>query len=283
MKRVFFVVAMVLSLAGCGQASKAPQVKTDTGVESASAEVKTLQMEDGLKVTWLQDVGRKQARSIFADASDALVDSLGLQDGVPSTISAFLVEKDGVRMLFDAGLGRGKGRVLPLLDSLGVKTSEIDYLYLTHLHGDHIGGMMDGDKVEFPNATVWVSRMEYEGWMAMPDDRKAQVVKTFDAYKKQLRQFEFGDVLPCGVLPINAVGHTPGHTVYQLGQLLVIGDLIHGAALQLANPDICPSFDMDKTASTASRKRILAYARENGLLMAGMHLPAPAFLEPEGR
>ena len=89
--------------------------------------------------------------------------------------------------------------------------------------------------------------------------------------------------MPCGVLPINAVGHTPGHTVYQLGQLLVIGDLIHGAALQLANPDICPSFDMDKTASTASRKRILAYARENGLLMAGMHLPAPAFLEPEGR
>ena len=100
MKRVFFVVARVLSLAGCGQASKAPQVKTDTGVESASAEVKTLQMEDGLKVTWLQDVGRKQARSIFADASDALVDSLGLQDGVPSTISAFLVEKDGVQILF---------------------------------------------------------------------------------------------------------------------------------------------------------------------------------------
>ena len=278
MKRTFFVMAMVLSLVGCGQASKAPQVKAEAGTD-ASGEVKILQMEDGLKVTWLQDVGRKQSRSIFADASDALVDSLRLQDGVPSTISAFLVEKDGVQLLFDAGLGRGKGRVLPLLDSLGVKTSEIDYLYLTHLHGDHIGGMLEGDKVEFSNATVLVSRMEYEGWMAMPDDKKAQVVKTFDAYKKQLKCFEFGDVLPCGVLPINAVGHTPGHTVYQLGRLLVIGDLIHGAALQLANPDICASFDADKEAARASRKRILQYAHDNGLLMAGMHLPAPAFLE----
>ena len=280
MKRVFFVVAMVLSLAGCGQASKAPQVKTDTGVESASAEVKTLQMEDGLKVTWLQDVGRKQARSIFADASDALVDSLGLQDGVPSTISAFLVEKDGVQILFDAGLGRGKGRVLPLLDSLGVKTSEIDYLYLTHLHGDHIGGMMDGDKVEFPNATVWVSRMEYEGWMAMPDDRKAQVVKTFDAYKNQLRQFEFGDVLPCGVLPINAVGHTPGHTAFRLGRVLVVGDLMHGAALQKPHPEYCASYDESKEQAIAARKRLLKEAADKGLVMAGMHFPAPAFELP---
>lgn len=278
MKRAFFVMAMTLSLAGCGQASKAPQV-AETGTATESGELKTLQMEDGLKVTWLQDVGRKQSRNIFADASDALIDSLGLQDGVPSTISAFLAEKDGVKMLFDTGLGRKAGRVLPLLDSLGVRTSEIDYLYLTHLHGDHIGGMLDGDKVEFPNATVFVSRMEYEGWMSMPDDKKAQVVKTFGAYEKQLRLFEFGDVLPCGVLPINAVGHTPGHTVYQLGRLLVIGDLVHGAALQLANPDICASFDADKAASRASRKRILEYAHDNGLLMAGMHLPAPAFLK----
>ena len=282
MKRTFFVIAMILSLAGCGQASKAPQAEAETGAEAVPAsnnEVKVLQVENGLKVTWLQDVGRKQARSIFADASDALVDSLGLQDGVPSTISAFLVEKDGMQILFDTGLGRKAGRVLPLLDSLGIRTADVDYLYLTHLHGDHIGGMLDGDKLEFPNATVFVSRTEYEGWMAMPDDKKAQVVKTFDAYNKQLHLFEFGDVLPGGVLSINAVGHTPGHTVYQLGRLLVIGDLIHGAALQLVDLNICPSFDMDKEASTASRKRILQYAHDNGLLMAGMHLPAPAFLE----
>ena len=71
--------------------------------------------------------------------------------------------------------------------------------------------------------------------------------------------------------------HSPGHTVYQAGKLLVIADLIHGAALQLEHPEICASYDMDKDAAVKSRKHFLRYAKENGLTMAGMHLPPPGF------
>ena len=104
--------------------------------------------------------------------------------------------------------------------------------------------------------------------------------KLVEAYKGRMHFFEFGDTLPGKVVALEAVGHTPGHTVYQAGKLLVIGDLIHGAALQLAHPDICASFDMNPEDAVRTRKRFLQYAKENGLIMAGMHLPAPAILAP---
>lgn len=104
----------------------------------------------------------------------------------------------------------------------------------------------EGDSVVFLNAEVYASKVEYDAWMAMPAERKAQVVKTMDAYKERLHLFEFGDTLPGNVVAMEAVGHTPGHTVFQSGKLLVIGDLIHGAALQLEHPEYCASYDMDK-------------------------------------
>ena len=63
------------------------------------------------------------------------------------------------------------------------------------------------------------------------------------------------------------------------GKLLVIGDLMHGAALQAGHPEICATYDMDKENAIKSRKTYLQYARENGLVMAGMHLPVPAFMK----
>ena len=174
-------------------------------------------------------------------------------------------------------MGAPDSRLLSGLASLGVTPSDIKYLYLTHFHGDHIGGMMKGDSVVFPNAEVYASKVEYDAWMAMPAERKAQVVKTMDAYKERLHLFEFGDTLPGNVVAMEAVGHTPGHTVFQSGKLLVIGDLIHGAALQLEHPEYCASYDMDKEAAVKARKYFLQYAKDNQLTMAGMHLPAPAF------
>ena len=100
-------------------------------------------------------------------------------------------------------------------------------------------------------------------------------------YNEHLHLFQFGDTLVHGVVAIDAVGHTPGHTVFQKENLLVIGDLMHGAALQIPHPEYNASFDMDKEQSAASRVRILKYAKDNNLLMAGMHLPEPAFIKPE--
>lgn len=278
--RYWVVASIVLLLVGCGGGAK-KQTNEEASMDSTTMAcdgLKTLQL-DGVKVTWIQDNAKERLmeRTLFADASDELIDSLKLADGIPSSMSTFLVETDGVRILFDAGMGAPDSRLLSGLASLGVTPADIKYLYLTHFHGDHIGGMMKGDSIVFPNAEVYASKVEYDAWLKMSSERNAQVVKTMNAYKDRLHLFEFGETLPGNVVTMNAEGHTPGHTVYQAGKLLVIADLIHGAALQLEHPEICASYDMDKDAAVKSRKHFLRYAKENGLTMAGMHLPPPGF------
>lgn len=279
MKLVYLcLITMLLILAGCGNAVRKSGQK-QSGAKLLSGQGVQARQFGAFKVTWIQDVATKQSWEIFPDADKSLIDSLGLQDGIPSSISTYLIEKDSCRILFDTGLGGKNSHLLPLLDSLGLQPDSINYLYLTHLHGDHIGGMMNGDDIVFGHATVFLAKPEYDGWMKMDAEKKAQVVKTMNAYKEQLQFFEFGDTLPGGVITIDAVGHTPGHTAYQLENLLIIGDLIHGAALQMVRPEICPTYDMDKQIAIKSRKRLLKYAEDNDLVMAGMHLPYPGFME----
>ena len=278
--KYWVVASIALLLVGCGGGAK-KQTNEEASMDSTTMAcdgLKTLQL-DGVKVTWIQDNAKERLmeRTLFADASDELIDSLKLADGIPSSMSTFLVETDGVRILFDTGMGAPDSRLLSGLASLGVTPADIKYLYLTHFHGDHIGGMMKGDSIVFPNAEVYASKVEYDAWLKMSSERNAQVVKTMNAYKDRLHLFEFGETLPGNVVTMNAEGHTPGHTVYQAGKLLVIADLIHGAALQLEHPEICASYDMDKDAAVKSRKHFLRYAKENGLTMAGMHLPPPGF------
>lgn len=278
--KYWVVASIALLLVGCGGGAK-KQTNEEASMDSTTMAcdgLKTLQL-DGVKVTWIQDNAKERLmeRTLFADASDELIDSLKLADGIPSSMSTFLVETDGVRILFDAGMGAPDSRLLSGLASLGVTPADIKYLYLTHFHGDHIGGMMKGDSIVFPNAEVYASKVEYDAWLKMSSERNAQVVKTMNAYKDRLHLFEFGETLPGNVVTMNAEGHTPGHTVYQAGKLLVIADLIHGAALQLEHPEICAAYDMDKDAAVKSRKHFLRYAKENGLTMAGMHLPPPGF------
>lgn len=278
--KYMIVVSVALLIAGCCSNAK-KQTKEKASPDNTSVaidRIKTLQL-DGVQVTWIQDNAGEHfmPRTVFPDVSDALIDSLSLQNGIPASISTFLVETNGIRILFDTGIGAPDSRLLIGLKSLGIEPADIKYLYLTHFHGDHIGGMMKGDSVVFPNAEIYASQTEYDAWLKMPADRNAQVVKTMDAYKSRLHLFEFGDTLPGNIVTMNAVGHTPGHTVFQAGKLLVIGDLIHGAAFQMGHPEICASFDMDKEAAVKSRKQYLQYAKDNRLTMAGMHLPAPAF------
>lgn len=279
---LLLAAAALCALASCGNAAKKQtngEMKMENQCEKAMTEGRqTLQVGD-VKVTWIKDNAddKLMDRNLFADAPDSLLESLSLQEGIPSSISVFWVETDGVGILFDAGLGSPESGLLAGLDSLGVKPSDVRYLYLTHFHGDHIGGMMRDGKAVFPHAEVYASKAEYDAWMQMPAERKGQVVKTMEAYKDRLHLFDFDEVLPGNVVALNGVGHTPGHTVYQVGKLLVVGDLVHGAALQLPHPEYCASFDMDKEASVAVRKHFLQKASAEGLTMAGMHFPAPGF------
>jgi glyoxylase-like metal-dependent hydrolase (beta-lactamase superfamily II) len=246
---------------------------------------KTIKLANGASVTWIQDnQGEKlNPRSLFSDASDSLFASLNLPDGIPASVSVFLLQVDGKNILFDAGLGAFGGQMLDRLAALDVTPDKVDLIYLTHFHVDHIAGMIAKDSAGkdvkvFNNATVYAGKVEYDAWMNdIPKNDLQKAV--MGMYKDKLHLFAFGDSLPHGVLALDAVGHTPGHTAFQISNLLVIGDLMHGYALQKDHPEINSNYDMDKEKSIESRKRIMQYARNNKLTMAGMHLPPPGFAE----
>lgn len=271
MKKMIIMAALAVAASSCcGGKSGNAEVAENGPVFTRTA--------GDLEVTWIKDNAgeRLMPVSLFPDAPQSLIDSLGVQDGIPSSVGTFLVRTDDGLILFDTGMGGENAGLYSGLDSLGIDPSEIDYIYLTHFHGDHIGGMMAGDSVVFPNAEVYASRIEHDAWTT-PEEGHEQAIRTMQAYSGKLHLFEFGDVLPGGFTALAAQGHTPGHTVYLNGKLLVIGDLMHGAALQMAHPEICANFDMDKAKASESRKHFIEYAENNGLVMAGMHLPEPGF------
>lgn len=261
MRNVILLAAVLLMNAACAQKN------TKAGNESIPT----------TSITCIEDKegGTMQPHKLYPEVPDSLWNALSLQDGVPSAMNCFLLQTEGKNILLDAGLGAPFSRLLPKLKELGVKPEELQLVYITHLHPDHIGGLLKDDKVTFPNANVYVNRVEAEAWLAMDGDKGKLAKAVLGAYKDHLHLFEAGDTLEGGVVSIAAYGHTPGHTVFQKDSILVIADLIHGAALQLKYPEYCPTYDMDAKAARESRLRILKYAREKKLKMYGMHMPMP--------
>lgn len=263
-KKLLTAAALLLTITSCAQKKSARQPQ-----------------DEPARITWIEDKPGPtfQQHSIFPTVPDSLWNALGLQKGVPSSISCFLLKSEGKTILLDTGLGAPFSKLQEELQKAGVKPQELGLIYLTHMHGDHIGGLLKDGKVVFPNAKLFINRKEADAWQAMNSPQSALPKQVLKAYKQQLHLFNAGDTLEGGVVTIAAYGHTPGHTVFQKDSILVIGDLIHGAALQLKHPSYCPTFDMDPKAATEARLRILKYAREHRLTMYGMHLPAPGFIK----
>ncbi len=259
MKKLLIIVSAIFFAASCSQNTK----HTD--------------QEESTTITWIEDKPGPtvQEHKIFPTVSDSLWNALGLQDGVPSSISCFLLQAEGKTILLDAGLGAPFSQLLPKLQEMNVKPEELGLIYITHLHPDHIGGLLKDGVVAFPKAEIYINRVEVEAWMAMEGEQSALAKKVLVAYKDRLHCFNAGDTLAGGVQTIAAYGHTPGHTIFQKDSILVIADLIHGAALQMVHPEYSPFFDMDPAMAAETRVRILQYARENNLTMYGMHLPNP--------
>ncbi|MDR1351865.1 MAG: MBL fold metallo-hydrolase [Treponema sp.] len=198
-----------------------------------------------------------------------------------SETNTFLIRSPDRTVLVDTGFGT---TLFESMKALGVDPAQIDAVLLTHMHGDHIGGLQKDGKPLFPNAKVYLARQERDYWTRTNINRGA--VNALAAYDGKVETFlpgELGaaiqELLP-GIRAIAAFGHTPGHTVFQVEsdgkRLLIWGDLMHVEGIQFPLPDISVTYDTDPQAAAAIRKRILAYAVSNGIPIAGMHLVYPA-------
>ncbi|MDR3218328.1 MAG: MBL fold metallo-hydrolase [Dysgonamonadaceae bacterium] len=202
-----------------------------------------------------------------------------LPDGTfPSEINAFLVRTPDKNILVDTGLGIN---LLSNLQSLGLTAEQIDVILLTHVHGDHIGGLLHDGKAAFPNAVLYLSEAEYVFWTG-----NQQSLPIIDAYKDRITQFEpvaldsEESSLFAGFRGIKAYGHTPGHTVYLVEsngeRLLIWGDLTHVTPVQMPHPEIAVTYDSNAQDAIASRLKILEYVSAQKIPVAGMHIVFPA-------
>jgi glyoxylase-like metal-dependent hydrolase (beta-lactamase superfamily II) len=225
---------------------------------------------------------RGQGRSgILIGADTAALDRYIPGGSYESETNTFLVKGLGKTVVIDTGFG---GAIFDKMKSLGVDPSDVDAVLLTHLHGDHIGGMQKNGQALFPKARVYLATRERDYWTKENVNRGA--VDALAAYGSRVETFNPGalgsnlaELLP-GIFPAVAFGHTPGHTVFLLesdgSRLLVWGDLMHVQSIQFPLPNVSVTYDTDPTAAAAIRKEILDYAAKNKIPIAGMHLVYPA-------
>lgn len=179
-------------------------------------------------------------------------------------------------ILFDTGLNAAM--TLPALEASGITADQVDVVVLTHMHGDHIGGLMLEDGAPtFPNARYVAGQAEYDAWSKMDNDGFNDKVKPL---AEKMTFIGDGGSVASGITGMAAFGHTPGHMVYMVESggeaIMLLADLANHYVWSLAYPDWEVKFDRDKAAAAASRRKILSMAAADKLPVIGYHLPFPA-------
>jgi glyoxylase-like metal-dependent hydrolase (beta-lactamase superfamily II) len=236
--------------------------------------------------------------------TDAALAKSFLKSPLETSINAFLINTGSKLVLVDSGAGTlfgpTLGRFLANLKAAGYQPEQIDEIYITHFHADHVGGLASNGQPVFPNATIRADKHESDFWLSQanmdhaPADKKGSFQGAMASLNPYVKAGKFqpfdGDVeLMPGISSHSGKGHTPGHTAYVVesrGQKLVlIGDLIHVAAVQMDDPSVTIGFDSDEKAAAAARKKEFDAAAKGGYLVGGAHLQFPGLghLRSEGK
>ncbi|SLN28796.1 putative quorum-quenching lactonase YtnP [Pseudooctadecabacter jejudonensis] len=178
-------------------------------------------------------------------------------------------------VLFDAG--PSAAGTTAALAQAGLAPDDIDVVVLTHMHGDHIGGLTnDAGDVTFSNARYVTGQAEFDHWAGLGNDGFEAKVRPLA--EKMTFIADGGDVAS-GVTAMAAFGHTPGHMVYMLEsggkQVLLMADLANHYVWSLAYPEWEVRFDADKAAAAAARKTVLGMVAAEKMPLIGYHMPFP--------
>jgi glyoxylase-like metal-dependent hydrolase (beta-lactamase superfamily II) len=231
-------------------------------------------------------------------ADPTLVKSLLNAGGWPEApmrlpVNTFLVNTGEKLVLLDAGgakmLGPTAGRLPQCLAAAGISPEQIDEIYITHMHGDHLHGTVSPDGTAlFPHAILRISQDDMAYWgnpqveAQAPDNQKPRFIpakRAIAAYGNRLKPFTLGEELTPGIRSVEAVGHTPGHSCYLIesgaARLLAIGDTMHVAPVQFPRPEITVAFDWDQNKARHTRLSLFDRAVQESIPIAAVHLPFP--------
>ncbi|MCV2418987.1 MBL fold metallo-hydrolase [Paucibacter sp. DJ2R-2] len=214
-----------------------------------------------------------------------------------TSVNGYLINTGAKLVLVDTGaatlFGPTLGKLLSHLKAASYQPEQVDEIYITHLHGDHVGGLLSEGKAAFPNAVVRIDQREADYWLSEANMAKAPeaaqggfkgAMMSIKPYQEagRFKPFEGspqGVELVAGVRAVSTYGHTPGHNVYvaeSKGQKLAIwGDLMHVAAVQFPDPSVTIQFDSDSKAARPQREKAYADAAKNGYYVGVAHVAFP--------
>ncbi len=217
-----------------------------------------------------------------------------LKDPVETSVNVYLINTGEKLVLIDAGsgsfFGPTVGKLAANLKASGYQPEQIDEIYITHMHVDHIGGLVSDGKIAFPNAIVRADQHDADFWLnkatmesapkeARPFFEGAMAAMNPYAAAGKFKPFNGKTELVPGISAVPAYGHTPGHSVFVVesqGERLVLwGDLMHVASVQFAEPAVTIRFDVDSKAVAMQRTAQFADAAKRRHWVAAAHLPFP--------
>ncbi|MDR2151392.1 MAG: MBL fold metallo-hydrolase [Helicobacteraceae bacterium] len=234
-----------------------------------------------LEFVAIKDADTNNGKEILENPDAPIVKKTLPDNQNPSTINVFLVRAKTAQtkmptVLVDTGLGK---EIFDNLDAIGVAPEAIDIVAITHMHGDHIGGLTKNGKPVFASARVLLPKRDLEYWLGSGEENKKAAQALQKAYGARLSTFEWGDKIAPNILAIKAEGHTPGHTAYEIEsngeKLLIVSDLIHSLKTQMADPAQSVIYDVDPVLAASTRLKLLNYAANADITIAGMHIRFP--------
>ncbi|MBP1204653.1 glyoxylase-like metal-dependent hydrolase (beta-lactamase superfamily II) [Duganella sp. 1411] len=230
-----------------------------------------------------------------AAKTDAALAKVFEKSPIQTSVNGFLINTGSKLILIDAGaaslFGPTLGQLVGNLKASGYKPEQVDEIYITHMHSDHVGGLASNEQRVFPNAIVRAGKLDADYYLNQANlDKAAPEAKdsfqgpmvSINPYVKagKFQPIVANSELVPGIKSYFNGGHTVGHITYVVeskGQKLVLlGDLLHVQGVQFDDPGVGIQFDTDSTIAIAERKEAFAAAAKGGYLIGAAHLSFPA-------